>query len=197
MFYTVYKVTNQVNGKIYIGCHKTKDLDDDYMGSGKYLARAKEKHGIENFNKEILFVFDNPKEMFEKEAELVNEDFLAEANTYNLKVGGAGGFDLINSDKDLLTERNRRIAEKRDYRDPVFIEKMRQQYLLNPISPKRRNPPNTKGFKFSDESKMKMSESSTGERNSQYGSFWVTDGSSNRKLKSGDSIPENWYRGRV
>ncbi len=40
MYYTVYKITNQINGKIYIGSHKTNDLNDRYMGSGKYLIRA-------------------------------------------------------------------------------------------------------------------------------------------------------------
>jgi dissimilatory sulfite reductase (desulfoviridin) alpha/beta subunit len=85
MYYTVYKTTNQVNGKFYIGTHKTVDLNDDYIGSGKYLKYAIEKHGIENFKKEILFVFDNPEEMFAKETEIVTEDFLAEENTYNIE----------------------------------------------------------------------------------------------------------------
>ena len=35
--------------------------------------------------------------MYAKEAELVNEEFLMNENTYNLKIGGFGGFDYINS----------------------------------------------------------------------------------------------------
>ena len=33
MYYIVYKITNELDGKIYIGVHKTKDIDDSYMVS--------------------------------------------------------------------------------------------------------------------------------------------------------------------
>lgn len=97
MFYTVYKTTNLINGKFYIGTHKTSDPNDSYLGSGNLLCRAIEKYGRDNFRKDVMFIFDNPADMFAKEAELVTRDFLAENNTYNLKLGGCGGFDWINS----------------------------------------------------------------------------------------------------
>ena len=98
-----------MNGKSYIGKHKTMNLEDGYMGSGKYLKRSIEKNGIENFVKEILYVFDNCDEMNAKEAELVNEDYLSEGNTYNLKLGGEGGFDWINNNNtDLRIAKNKK-----------------------------------------------------------------------------------------
>ena len=93
MFYTVYKITNNINGKYYIGKHQTKDLNDGYMGSGKLIKQSIDRYGVENFTKEILFACDNEAEMNNKEAELVT---LSE-ETYNLCPGGKGGFGYINN----------------------------------------------------------------------------------------------------
>jgi hypothetical protein len=99
MFYIIYKTTCLVNNKSYIGKHKTKDLNDGYLGSGKYLKRAIQKYGEVNFTKEILYVFDNEHEMNEKEHELVNESYIKDVNNYNLCIGGKGGFSYINNNK--------------------------------------------------------------------------------------------------
>ncbi len=39
-FCFVYKVTNTLNQKYYIGCHCTFKLDDGYLGSGMKIKRS-------------------------------------------------------------------------------------------------------------------------------------------------------------
>jgi len=91
MKYIIYKTTNKLDGKYYIGCHCTEDVNDEYLGSGKHLTFAIKKHGRDNFTKEILYIFENKQNMFDKEREIVNEEFVKNPITYNLKVGGSGG----------------------------------------------------------------------------------------------------------
>ena len=97
MFYTIYKTTNNINGKYYIGKHKTRDLDDNYLGSGKILNYAIKKHGINNFTREYLFIFDNEEDMNNKELELVSKEFIKEDTNYNLNIGGKGGWEFYHS----------------------------------------------------------------------------------------------------
>ena len=110
MYYTIYKITNKTNGKYYIGKHQTKDLNDGYMGSGKLLRRAIKKHGIDNFTKEILHIFDNESNMNDKEKELV----VISEESYNLCPGGHGGFGYINQNnlRMCVSELNKRRLEK-------------------------------------------------------------------------------------
>ena len=171
MYYTIYKVTNKVNGKFYIGQHKTKNLDDHYMGSGKLIRRAIEKYGPANFDKEILHVFDNPEDMFAKEAEIVTQDFLQENNTYNLKEGGFGGWYHMNQVPPEQRENIKQLREKiqnglvvggTDNWSEDSWNKVRKQGKVSFL-----------GKSHTPEQKQKISEknkiSAKGVRNSQYG----------------------------
>lgn len=95
MYYTVYKTTNLINGKIYIGKHITMNPNDKYLGSGKQIKAAIVKYGKENFKKEVLFIFDNKHDMTNKEKDLVTEEFCKRLDTYNMHEGGEGGFAHI------------------------------------------------------------------------------------------------------
>jgi|APGre2960657423_1045063.scaffolds.fasta_scaffold96747_2 hypothetical protein len=95
MYYIIYKTINQIDNKYYIGAHTTMNINDGYIGSGKYLKRAIKKYGIENFKRQILFQFDNSMDMYNKEKELINEQVVKDQNSYNIKIGGEGGFDHL------------------------------------------------------------------------------------------------------
>jgi len=211
MFYTVYQITNTINKKIYIGKHQTKDLNDAYMGSGKHLKRAIAKYGIENFAKEILFQFDNEADMNAKEAELVTEEFCLIEDTYNLCPGGHGGFGYLNSEVGLELETRKKSIEKWNENarqihhnklknDPEY--KKEYSAIMLPILENARSKVKVNGMlgkKHSEEAKHKMSLANskmTGSKNSQFGSFWITNGSENKKIREQDFIPDGWYRGR-
>jgi group I intron endonuclease len=48
----IYKTTNLINGKIYIG--KSSKDDPSYLGSGIIIKEAIQKYGVENFIREII-----------------------------------------------------------------------------------------------------------------------------------------------
>ena len=211
MFYTVYQITNLLDGKIYIGKHQAKNLADGYMGSGKRLRYAIKKYGLENFKKEILFQFETEVDMNAKEAELVNEEFVARSDTYNICFGGQGGFGYLNTTGKSVT-----ISEQRK-RDPSLYaraaklggQKMKQMLLededfraehARKCAPTL-NPKSFLGRKHTEETKRKMSVAisakARGSQNSQFGTMWITNGTENRKIKKDlDIIPEGWYKGR-
>ena len=109
--YYIYRITNLINGKTYIGQHKYKKLNDSYMGSGVYLAKAKKKYGIENFKKEIL-VFDIVRKDF---IDLLEKEYIKFYRSigkaeYNITDGGEGnggwnkGIPMSNEQKMKLSK---------------------------------------------------------------------------------------------
>ena len=109
MEYIVYLTKNIINNKIYVGVHHTDDpnIFDGYLGRGlwknhtRYIKNpiapfhyAVRKYGVENFKREILFIDPYDKEgeekAYNKEAEIVDEAFVARDDTYNVALGGKG-----------------------------------------------------------------------------------------------------------
>ena len=120
MYYFIYKTTNKINGKYYIGMNKTKNIDDGYLGSGKYFRDALKKYGEENFEREILEYCNSDEEMHNAEARYITEDIVNDKNSYNLKLGGEGGWDYC----------TKRLKEKRldeDFRKSCVL-KLKKYY---------------------------------------------------------------------
>lgn len=90
----VYKTTNKVNGKSYIGMRKLR-LDKSwrqYLGSGRLLKQAIDKNGKENFTKAIVCYADTLKELQNVEWEQIQHFKSIGEAEYNLFTGkGAGG----------------------------------------------------------------------------------------------------------
>jgi len=196
--YLVYKVINNVNDKIYIGVHKTDDVNDGYLGSGKILKRAIDKYGPEHFTKEILYECETQEEMFQREADIVDEEFVTRKDTYNIKLGGCGGFDHLNygscKDKNLRFDNewmrsispfcNKKLRDKihkdfckmlrsdDEYRKKYCekVSKGLKKYYENNESP-------FKGKKHTAESRNKIGKANSlhqsGEGNSQFGKKWI------------------------
>lgn len=92
MYFLIYKITNTLNEKFYIGKHKTDTIEDGYMGSGVALKAAYKKYGKEFFRKEILHYCDTESDMYALERRIVNEDMINDPKCYNMRIGGEGGF---------------------------------------------------------------------------------------------------------
>ena len=89
--YYIYRTTNLINGKTYIGQHETSDmLNDFYIGSGKLIKRAIKKYGKENFKNEILEVVLSRFEANYMEKMYISKERSIGKAEYNIADGGSG-----------------------------------------------------------------------------------------------------------
>lgn len=158
--YYIYRITNKINGKTYIGQHKYKKLNDSYMGSGKILKQAIKKYGKENFTKEILYSRIQYKETaddMEKFA-ISKERALGKAE-YNIANGGYGGCGYLSE------EHKKKISEANKGRIPWNKGKHWSEETKRIISEKTKGRPSSMKCKHhSEETKRKIAESSKGKR---------------------------------
>lgn len=207
--YFIYKTTCLVNNKIYIGCHATNNLNDGYLGSGKLLFAAIKKYGKENFAREILETFSNPKDMFDREKILVNEDLISSGVSYNLVVGGSGGFKVQDIDdwkSKLKASRGDRGPFKGSLHSDESKQKISEAGKGRPAWNKGL-PGTWIGKTHSEESKRKISISkkgqSAGEKNPMFGKSavagrkWYNDGNKTYYLFPNDPATITLNLGRL
>lgn len=100
MYGYVYKTTNLLNNKIYVGKHKVFNdkFDTNYYGSGKLINRAINKYGIENFKVELLEWCYTLEKLDERERYQIELLKARDPNIgYNLQFGGEGGWEYVNT----------------------------------------------------------------------------------------------------
>ena len=183
MMYYIYCITNNINGKTYIGqrkcpANKTSETDK-YMGSGCKLKLAKEKHGLENFSKEILAIAETKENINILEKvfiALYRADNKAE---YNISAGGDGGIGCgeLNpfygkhhneKTKKLLSEKCANYGSKNGFYGKTHTEETKQKnrnaHLGKTPSDLARlhMSQSQKGRKHTEETRKKMSESAKG-----------------------------------
>lgn len=151
--YYIYLVTNNINGKNYVGQKKfcplktriTTPLTDGYFGSGKYIVRAEQKYGINNFSKEILAICYNPDICNILEIQYIKMYREMGKAEYNIAEGGHA-----DSRKYLNQEEKNNIQEKinRRLNSPEVKQKMSESH--------KGLPSWNKGIPMSDDSKSKL-----------------------------------------
>lgn len=212
IYYTVYRTVNLINNKEYIGIHKTKNLNDGYLGSGYNIMKAIKLYGKENFRKEILFIFYNSEDMINKEYELVNEEYVKREDTYNLVSGGIYREYMSEESKNKIsiTHRGKSISEEHKIKlrevnkGRKISEKERLERSIrmtgenNPMYGKIshfKGKPHTDKVKeklrqyrigktLSEETKQKISESLSGENNPNYGKVMSEEAKENLRKKN-------------
>lgn len=199
-YHYIYKTICTITERYYIGMHSTDNIDDGYMGSGKILRYSINKYGLENHNRQILEFLDNRKSLANREKEIIDNLWKDDPQCMNLKEGGYGG-----SSKETQFLRSKSGGLSTWRKNP---DKMRLVSSKGGISSFIRKTgihnPNTKHFhgkKHSEKTKDRISIansiSQSGERNSQFGTIWITDGINTKKIKKDQNVPDGFRIGRT
>jgi len=185
------------------------------MGSGVAIRAAYEKYGIENFRKEILVECLSEEDMYFLERELVVPAYI-DKNSYNLMEGGVGGFGFINETglngvkkrQELMLDPQwlsfwKYRQHQGSIRHAESISKKefsRRGVKANKTAKENNGKYSFEGRSHSSETKkiigLKNSANQKGEKNSRFGSMWITNDEQSKSVPKDSLIPDGWRRGR-
>ncbi len=152
----IYKTTNLINGKIYIGQKAKNTFDKSYFGSGIYLKNALKKYGKENFSCFLLCWCWNQQELNKKEIEFIKY-FKTIENGYNLMTGGNQGGQFCLKSKQKISKAKQNISQETRNKISVFNKgKTLSDSTKEKISIAKQ------GMKLSKEAKEKISKANRG-----------------------------------
>ena len=120
--YIVYKITNKLNGKVYIG-QTTEGIEKRWkrhcgyqINDGTYFHNAIKKYGAENFTIEIIDKAKNQEELNELEFFYINK---YNNNCYNTKFeNNKCGGDTLSHNKNLYKIRKKISDSKKHGKNP-------------------------------------------------------------------------------
>ena len=200
-YHFIYKTTNQINGKYYVGMHSTNDLNDGYIGSGTLLWHSIKYHGRENFKMEILEFLPNRKELIQREKDLVNDNLLNEPMCMNLRYGGVGGEIRFTDEIKAKIGKTNSVKQKGNLNSQygkiwitngVENKKIKDKDLI----PNGWRIGRILGSEFGKLMSNKLKGTRIGNQNTQYGTCWITNGIESKKVKKTETIPDGWKLGR-
>jgi hypothetical protein len=200
-YHFIYKTTNQINTKYYIGMHSTDDLNDGYIGSGTLLWHSIKYHGKENFKMDILEFLPNRKSLIQREKELVNENLLNEPMCMNLRYGGTGGEIRFTDEIKTKIGKTNSVKQKGNlnsqYGTKWINNGIENKKIINTeVVPDGWNLGRKMGKSFGELMSKKLKGTGMGVNNSQFGKCWITNGTENKTIKKIDLIPNGWVLGR-
>ena len=116
----VYKITNKITGKVYIGitnqgagARYRHHWYEARIGEPAPIHRSMAKYGEENFTLEIIDFADTYKELKEKEKYWIKQyDSMNREKGYNLTEGGDGTFGRLHSEETKEKMRQKAIGRK-------------------------------------------------------------------------------------
>ena len=124
--FCVYKITNLINGKIYIGITKRNPkvrFNEHFVNKKELLFRAKEKYGKENFTLEIIEKDLSEEEIDEKERYYIKFYNSLVPNGYNLSVGGMCNKNISEEGRKKLRQCNLGIKNPKCHKYILMIDK--------------------------------------------------------------------------
>jgi len=185
MYGYIYLTTNLINNKKYVGKHKSEVFTESYKGSGTYLNNAIAKYGWDNFKVELIKECYSEEDLNNSEIEeIAKRDAVNSSDYYNLTLGGFGGFDFINQNRDkFYTGRNMHGINNPNYnhRGYKLSEETRNKMSLvrKGVSPSKesiiKRSESLKGHKTTEETKHKISESHKNK-------IWINKDNEKRKV---------------